>query len=222
MLALVFYAPAVTVAGMGITTAFLLGIFTVLLIACVTGWGTGPRARSKTGTHGRITPRQAVAVLSLSAAGLIGLVAHEGYTDKAVVPTQGDRPTLGFGSTFHEDGTPVKMGDTTTPQRALVKAHAHITKDEAAFRDSLPGVALHQGEYDLYMDWVYQYGTAAWTKSSMRRELLAGNYKAACDALLLYRFSGGYDCSTPGNKRCAGVWTRQLERHGKCMELQQP
>ena len=39
-------------------------------------------------------------------------------------------------------------------------------------------------------------------------------------ALLAYRFSGGYDCSTPGNKRCAGVWTRQLERYETCMELQ--
>ena len=94
---------------------------------------------------GSATPRQIVAVMSLSAAGLIGLVVRESYTDKATVPTQGDRPTVGFGSTFHEDGTPVQMGDTTTPVRALIKAHAHITKDEAAFRASLPGVALHQG-----------------------------------------------------------------------------
>lgn len=205
---------------MGITVSFLLGIFTVLLVACVLGLGTGPRARGKRGMLGAITPRQAVAVLSLSAAGLIGLVAHESYTAKAIVPTQGDRPTVGFGSTFNEDGTPVKLGDKTTPVRALIKAQAHISKEEALFRSSLPGIALYQGEYDLYMDWVYQYGTSAWLKSGMRRELLVGNYAAACQALLRYRFAGGYDCSTPGNKRCAGVWTRQLERHKKCMELQ--
>ncbi len=175
---------------MGITTSFLLGIFTVLLIACVVGWGSGPRARSKRSMLGGITPRQTVAVLSLSAAGLIGLVAHESYTDKAIIPTQGDRPTVGFGSTIHEDGSPVKMGDSTTPVRALVKAHAHITKDEAAFRASLPGVAMHQGEYDLYLDWVYQYGMGAWRASPMQRELLAGNYRRACDALLDYRMPG--------------------------------
>ena len=158
-------------------------------------------------------------------------------------PTQGDRPTVGFGSTFHEDGSPVKMGDTTTPVRALFKAHAHITKDEAAFSNSLPGVALHQGEYDLYMDWMYQYGNRAWLTSGMRRELRAGNYAAACFELLEYRKLTSarqegpgwvvnrrdaqgrptrweFDCSTPGNKVCRGVWTRQLERHNKCMELQ--
>lgn len=192
---------------------------------------------------GSATPRQIVAVMSLSAAGLIGLVVHESYTDKAIVPTQGDRPTVGFGSTFHEDGTPVQMGDTTTPVRALIKAHAHITKDEAAFRASLPGVALHQGEYDIYLSFIYQYGTAAWQKSGMRRELLAGNYVGSCNALLDYRkltsarqegpgwtvsrrdaqgkpVRWEFDCSTPGNRVCRGVWTRQLERHKKCMELQ--
>lgn len=165
-------------------------------------------------------PRKAIAGLSLSAAALIGLVMSESYTDKAVIPTKNDRPTVGFGSTFHADGRPVKMGDTITPVRALITAQAHINKEERILRESLPGVELHQAEYDTYLDWTYQYGSGAWTRSSMRRKLLAGDYKGACDALLAYRFSGGYDCSTPGNKRCSGVWTRQQERHADCMAAQ--
>jgi GH24 family phage-related lysozyme (muramidase) len=158
--------------------------------------------------------------LTLSAAGFLGIALHEDYVGSAMIPTKNDRPTVGFGSTFHEDGSPVKLGDTTTPTRALVKAAAHISMEEAKFRASLPDVKLHQAEYDLYMDWVYQYGTGAWAKSSMRRHLLAGDYTAACKSLLLYKFSGGYDCSTPGNKVCSGVWTRQIERHKQCMEAQ--
>lgn len=169
-------------------------------------------------------PRKAIAGLTLSAAALFGLAVEEYYSNNAVIPTKGDRPTLGFGSTFHEDGSPVKMGDTTTPVRALVMMKAHIDKEEASFIKSLPGVELHQGEYDLYMKWVYQYGTANWWNSSMRRNLLAGSYTAACDSLLLYRFAAGYDCSTlingKPNKRCYGVWTRQLERHAACVALQ--
>lgn len=164
--------------------------------------------------------RIAVAALTLSAAGFIGIITSEGYTDRAVIPTKGDRPTVGFGSTFHENGRPVKMGDTTTPARALVKAQAHISREEEIFRRSLAGAELTQVEFDLYMDWVYQYGTGAWAKSSMRRHILAGEHRQACDALLRYRFAAGYDCSTPGNRRCAGVWTRQLERHAKCLEAQ--
>jgi GH24 family phage-related lysozyme (muramidase) len=164
--------------------------------------------------------RIAVASLTLSASALIGIAVSEHYAGSAMIPTQNDRPTLGFGSTFHADGTPVRLGDTTTPVRALVTMRAHISKEEKVFQASLPGVELSQGEYDLYMDWVYQYGTGAWLKSSMRRELLANRHPAACHALLLYKRSGGFDCSIPGNKVCAGVWTRQRKRHAACMALQ--
>lgn len=169
-------------------------------------------------------PRKAIAGLSLSAAALIGLVMSENYTDRAVIPTKNDRPTVGFGSTFYADGRPVKMGDTITPVRALITAQAHISKEERVFRESLSGVELHQGEYDTFLDWTYQYGSGAWMRSGMRRKLLASDYKGACNALLTYRFSGGYDCSTlidgKPNKRCWGVWIRQQERHAACMALQ--
>lgn len=168
--------------------------------------------------------RMVVAALTLSATAFIGLVGHESYVERAMVPTQGDRPTVGFGSTFHEDGKPVKMGDTTTPVRALIKAQAHIAKEENIFRASLEGASLNQVEFDVYMDWVYQYGTGRWQSSSMRQFILAGQYRQACDALLLYKRAGGYDCSTlingQPNKRCWGVWARQLERHKTCMGAQ--
>lgn len=165
--------------------------------------------------------RLTVAALSLSAAAIVGLVVHEGYTERAVIPTQGDVPTLGFGSTVHEDGRRVRMGERTDPVNALKKAHAHITRDEQRFRDSLAGVHLTQGEYDVYMDWVYQYGMGAWHKpKSPRTWLLQGEHVAACDALLHWRFVGSYDCSTPGNRRCMGVWTRQQARHKACLEAQ--
>ena len=158
--------------------------------------------------------------LSLSALGLVGLLVSESYTDKAIIPTVNDRPTVGFGSTFNEDGTPVKMGDKTTPPKAVLKAYDHIAKEEQLFRSSIPDVSISQIEYDVYVDFTYQYGSTAWFKSSMRKELLKGEHVAACKALLLYKRSGGYDCSIPGNKICAGVWTRQLARYDKCMSAQ--
>ena len=163
--------------------------------------------------------RMAVAGLALSAATFVGILTSESYTETAVIPTKNDRPTVGFGSTFREDGTPVRMGERITPVRAVQRAAAHLTKEEAAFLASIPSVALHQAEYDLYIDWTYQYGIGRWRDSSMRRELLAGDYRAACDALL-YRKSGGYDCSVSGNRTCPGVRTRQLARHKKCVEAQ--
>jgi len=163
--------------------------------------------------------RIGVASLSMSAAALVTLVVSEWFTPVATIPVKGDRPTVGFGSTYHIDGTPVKLGDTMTPVQALKTAQAHISADEQQFRDSLPGVEMTQEEYDNYIDWVYQYGIGRWINSPMRKSLLSGDHAAACDALLLpqYRTVAGYDCSTPGNKRCYGVWTRAQKRHAICI-----
>ncbi|MFV3290181.1 glycoside hydrolase family protein [Pseudomonas sp. NY11955] len=164
--------------------------------------------------------RVAVALLTMSLAGFGAWKASEGFTDVAVIPTKGDVPTIGHGSTRWEDGRPVKMGDTITRQRAEVLARALNSQAEKEFAGSLPGVKLHQEEFDLYMDFVGQYGIGTWRSGSPRRDLLAGNYVQACNDLLKYKFAAGYDCSTPGNKRCWGVWQRQLDRHAKCMEVQ--
>lgn len=167
-----------------------------------------------------IRQRIAVTVLSLSAAGFATWQASEGYTPVAVIPTKGDVPTIGHGSTRYEDGQPVRIGDTITPARAEVLARNLNSQAEKQFAASLPGVKLYQAEFDIYMDFVGQYGIGTWLKGSPRRDLLAGNYAQACNDLLKYRFAAGFDCSTPGNKRCWGVWDRQLKRHAKCMAAQ--
>lgn len=156
-----------------------------------------------------------VAALSLSAAAFVGLTIEEGYTEKAVIPTKGDRATVGFGSTFRDDGTPVRMGDTITPPKALARTLNHIGKDEGMIKRCVTA-PLNQVEYDTLVSFAYQYGADTLCKSSIVARANAGDYAGACDAYLKYRFAAGYDCSTPGNKRCAGVWTRQLERYNAC------
>ena len=138
-----------------------------------------------------MSARTAVAALALSATALVAIVASEGYTDSAVVPVKNDRPTMGYGSTFHEDGRPVKMGDTTTPVRALVLAQKHISKDEAAFRKCAGGILLHQHEYDAIMEWVYNVGPLAACSSTLMKKLSAGDYSGACNELRRWTFAGG-------------------------------
>ena len=168
----------------------------------------------------QLRQRVSVGLLTVSLAGFGAWKASEGFTDTAVIPTKGDVPTIGHGSTRYEDGKPVKMGDTITPARAELLARNLMTQDERQFAASLPGVKLHQVEFDLYMDFTGQYGIGNWRSSSMRRDLIAGEYAQACTDLLKYRYAAGFDCSTPGNKRCWGVWSRQLERNAKCKAAQ--
>lgn len=168
--------------------------------------------------------RIAVAALTLSLSGFAGWKASEGFTETPIIPTKGDVPTIGYGSTRYEDGTPVTLNDPPiTPQRAEQLARNLHSEEERRFRASLPGVELFQEEYDLYLDFTGNFGIGNWRGSSMRRHLLAGDYVKACHALLMWRKQGGRDCSLPQNwgpKGCKGVWTRQQERHARCMAAQ--
>lgn len=162
--------------------------------------------------------RNAVAALSLSAAALVGLLAHEGYSDRAIIPVAGDRPTVGFGSTIRDDGSPVRMGDTITPPKAVARSYAHIARDEAGIKACVTA-PLTQGEYDTMVDFAYQYGVPTLCKSSIVRHANAGRYKEACDAYLLYKRVAGRDCSIRANG-CYGVWTRSQDRQRRCLEAQ--
>lgn len=160
-----------------------------------------------------------VALLAASAAFFSIVKNDEGFTTKPVIPVAGDRPTQGHGSTFKPNGTPVKMSDPAiTRETADRWLHNDVSKREVAFKNSLKGVKLSQAEYDLYLDFSYQYGTPTFLNSSMLRNLKAGKYKAACDSLLKYKFVAKRDCSIRKNG-CYGVWTRQVERHKKCIEV---
>lgn len=169
---------------------------------------------------------------------------EEGFTAKPVIPVQGDRPTIGFGSTFYEDGTPVKMTDPPiTRERAAQIARVHDERELQAFVQTLGDVTFFPQELDLYFGWRYQYGLAAWKKSGMLRELKQGRRVKACQVLLQYKYIHSstlpkpatgwtvskrdkqgmpvrwrYDCSTPGNKVCRGVHERNVRRYEECMK----
>ncbi|MBY8907829.1 glycoside hydrolase family protein, partial [Acinetobacter baumannii] len=98
------------------------------------------------------------AVLAASAAFFVGVKNDEGFTSKPVVPVKGDRPTQGYGSTFKPDGSPVKMTDPPITRATADKwLRNDVAKREVAFKDLLKGVKLSQTEYDLYLDFSYQY-----------------------------------------------------------------
>jgi lysozyme len=169
--------------------------------------------------------RVAVAGLALSAAAFVGILTREGYTDAAIIPTKGDVPTYGFGTTAG-----VKMGDRTNPVAAVQRAMKDAQQYEGAVKRCVK-VDLHQAEYDLYVKFGYNVGETNFCYSRDRagtitgpstlvRRLNAGDYAGACNAILLYKYAAGYDCSTPGNQRCAGVWTDRKAAHAACMAAQ--
>lgn len=148
-------------------------------------------------------PRTVIAGLSLSAAALVGLVAHEGYSDKAYTPVPGDVPTIGFGTT---EG--VKLGDKITPTKALERALADVQKFEGAIKQCVK-VPLHQHEYDAFTSLAYNIGPSAFCGSTLVKKLNAEDYPGACAEVLKWdRFQG---------KPLRGLTIRRQEEYQKCI-----
>jgi lysozyme len=161
--------------------------------------------------------RTAVAALGLSAAALVGLVLHEGYSDRAIIPVKGDVPTLGFGSTTRADGSPVRLGDTTTPPQALARALRDVQQFEGALKSCVT-VPLAQHEYDAYVSFAYNVGPRAFCQSTLVKKLNTQDYPGACQELLRWRFFQGKDCALPTNARlCGGLATRREAEYRQCL-----
>ena len=169
--------------------------------------------------------RLAIIGLVLSATGLVYIAQREGYSAKAYPdPVHGTKvATIGYGTT---DG--VKMGDSITPDRALVRLRADAAEYELALKRCIK-VPLYQYEWDAYVALAYNVGTTTVCMNNDRtgpsaivRHLQAGDYPAACEDILLYDRAGPVKkpqdlCSHPENRTCRGVWSDRKKLRAMCL-----
>lgn len=147
--------------------------------------------------------RVQIAMLTLSAAALVGIAVNEGYSDKAYTPVLGDVPTIGFGDTQG-----VKLGDRTDPVRALIKLNQHTQTFQRELRGCIGDVPMHQYEWDAIVSWAYNVGTTAACNSTLVRKLKAGDYAGACRELDKWVYFKG--------KTLPGLVKRRAEERARC------
>lgn len=128
--------------------------------------------------------RFAVGALAVSAAALVGIATHEGYRGEAYKDAAGI-PTIGYGETAG-----VKMGDKTTPERALVQLLTSADKHADAIRQCIH-VPLYQHEFDAYVSLSYNIGAGAFCRSTLVKKLNAGDYDGACEEIRRWNRAGG-------------------------------
>jgi lysozyme len=146
--------------------------------------------------------RSAIAGIVLSASALVGIVLHESYSDTAIIPVPGDVPTIGFGTTGG-----VKLGDKTTPPKALARTLTDVQKFEGAIKRCVT-VPLHQYEYDAYVSLAYNIGEGAFCRSTLVKKLNAGDYQGACKQILVWdKFKG---------KPLRGLTNRRQKEYKQC------
>lgn len=146
--------------------------------------------------------RLAVGALAVSAAALVGIATHEGYRSEAYKDTVGV-PTIGFGETAG-----VKMGDKTTPERALVQLLESTEKHADAIRQCIH-VPLYQHEFDAYISLAYNIGTGAFCKSTLVKKLNQGDYTGSCNEIRRWNKAGG--------KVLPGLVKRREAEYEMCM-----
>ena len=140
----------------------------------------------------------------VSAALLIGVLQHEGYTDHAVIPVPGDVPTIGAGRT---EG--VKMGDKTNPVREMTYLLNNLETRYAAGVRKCIAVPLYQHEFDAYVDLSYNVGVGAFCHSDIAKRLNRGDYQGACEAIVGFR-------ATVNGIPVKGLANRRREEFEKC------
>jgi lysozyme len=144
-----------------------------------------------------------VAALTLSASALVGIALHEGYRDEAYTPVKGDVATIGFGTT---EG--VRLGDTITVERALIRLVNDATKFEKAVKRCAP-VPMYQHEFSAYVSLAYNIGEGAFCSSTLAKKLNAGDYAGACKEILRWdKFKG---------KTLAGLTKRRQQEYQMCL-----
>jgi len=115
-------------------------------------------------------------------------------------------PTIGYGSTYYEDGRPVKLGDAITQERADQLFEA-IAEDFAKRVRSLLKIGLNENQFSALVSFTYNVGVANLKKSTLLKKVnINPSDPTITDEFLKWNKAGG--------KVLAGL-TRRREQEAK-------
>lgn len=152
--------------------------------------------------------RTSIGALVLSVAAIAGIAGFEGYRGDAYVPVPGDKVTVGHGTTQYPNGSPIRLGDKVTPQRAMELLQHDVSRFGRAVLRCAP-VPMYQHEYDAFVSLAYNIGAGAFCQSTIAKRLNAFDYAGACKGILAWdKFKG---------KPLRGLTNRRQAEYKMCM-----
>lgn len=114
----------------------------------------------------------------------------------------------------------VKRGDTATSAYCVRWLDSEMGRRFAAV-DRMVSVSMSAPRRAGVTSHCFNVGITACEKSTLIRELNAGRPVAACDSILLWKYitreDVKFDCSTPRNRICSGLWDRRLADRELCL-----
>ena len=142
---------------------------------------------------------------------VLAIAAREGYRAQAYHPIKGDEMTIGYGSTHHEDGSPIRPGETITQERARIMLQSDTDKTATAIAKCLGDVPLYEWEWAAYLSFSYNVGAPSFCKSTIVKKLhqRPPDYPGACAQLLRWTYAQG--------RVVPGLVNRRKEEYEQCM-----
>lgn len=150
------------------------------------------------------------AAIVVAASTIAAIAVHEGYRHRAYDDGAGVQ-TIGFGSTTRDDGSPVRPGDTITPEHALLRLARdadRIWREAAACIGDVP---LYPHEAAAFQSLAYNIGAPAFCRSTLVRRLKQSppDYAGACREILRWTRAGGVEWP--------GLVKRRQTEYRQCM-----
>ncbi len=100
-------------------------------------------------------------------------------------------PTIGWGNTFYEDGTKVKLGDQISKTDALKLLEVVANRDFADKIFPSIKVKVSQSQFDAMVSLAYNIGVGAFLKSTLLKKVNAGDFIGAGEEFLRWNKAGG-------------------------------
>jgi lysozyme len=111
--------------------------------------------------------------MELSDKGAEDLKGSEGFRSQPYPDGEGV-PTIGFGSTFYENGTRVTLKDAPITKERALQLFKVTLKQYTSAVDKNVTVPLTQNEFDALVEFTYNVGVAAFIGSTLLKRLNAG------------------------------------------------
>lgn len=113
--------------------------------------------------------------LTTDSAGINLITQFEGFSASPYLDQRGI-PTIGYGSTYYSDGTPVTMDDNAiTQDQAISLLQLYVQKFERVINAHVT-VKLNQNQFDALVDFTYNVGPGNFLSSTLLTILNQGNY----------------------------------------------
>ena len=127
--------------------------------------------------------------MKVSSKGLELIKEFEGFSSVAYL-CSAKKATIGYGNTFWEDGTPVKIGDQISKERAetLLK---HVVDNFSVAVEVDIKIEVTQNQFDALVSLAYNIGLGAFKNSTLLRQLNRGNFVGASQEFLRWDKSNG-------------------------------